>query len=113
MDRILDILKKYGIKAVEDGYITLPKDHCFAAWRVAHRRAQGADGYELYWDVTFELRICYRDRKTAADKSREKLIERDMRFLEGLESDYAYNDNDKLDITIYTFTGREKFETEE
>lgn len=113
MERVLDILKKYGIKAEEDGYITLPRDHCFATWRVAHRRAQGADGYNLYWDVTFELRICYRDKKTAADKSREKLIESDMRFLDGLESDYAYNYDDKLDITIYTFMGRENFETEE
>lgn len=109
MERVLDILKKHGIKAEEGGYITLPKDHCFAAWRVAHRRAQGADGYNLYWDVTFELRICYRGKKTAVDKSREKLIERYMRFLDGLESDYAYNDNDKLDITIYTFMGRENF----
>lgn len=109
MERVLDILKKHGIKAEEGGYITLPKDHCFVAWRVAHRSAQGADGYNLYWNVTFELRICYRDRKTAADKSREKLIERDMRFLDELESDYGYDDNDKLDITIYTFMGRENF----
>lgn len=98
MERVLDILKKYGIKAEENGYITLPRDHCFAAWRVVHRRAQGADGYGLYWDVTFELRICYRDKKTAADKSREKL-----------ESDYTYNYDDKLDITIYTFMGKENF----
>lgn len=109
MDRVLEILKKYGIEAKEDGYITLPKDHCFAAWRVAHRQSQGADGYALYWNVTFELRIMYRDKKTAADLSREKLIEKEMRFLEGLESDYGYNYDDKLDITVYIFMGREKF----
>lgn len=109
MERVLDILKKYGIGAVKDGYITLPREHCFAAWRAAHRKAHGADGHALYWDVTFELRICYRDKKTAADESREKLIERDMRFLEGLESDYDYDDVNKLEITVYSFIGREKF----
>lgn len=31
MERVLGILKKYGIKAEENGYITLPRDHCFAA----------------------------------------------------------------------------------
>lgn len=109
MERVLEILKKYGVESVENGYITLPKEHCFAAWRVVHRQAQGADGHALYWNVTFELRICYRDKKTAEDKARERLIEKDMRFLDGLESDYAFNDNDKLDITVYTFMGRERF----
>lgn len=109
MKRVLEILKKHGIEAVENGYITLPKEHCFAAWRVAHRRAQGADGHALYWDVTFELRVCYRDKKTADDVSRERLIEKDMRFLEGLESDYVLDDDNKIEITVYTFMGRERF----
>ncbi|MCM1328371.1 MAG: hypothetical protein NC253_02935 [Ruminococcus sp.] len=109
MEDVLELLKDVGIEAEKDGYITLPREHCFAAWRIAHRKAQGADGYALYWDVTYELRLCYRDGKTADDLKREKILEKKFRELEDLESDYDYDANDKLDITVYKFTGTEEF----
>ncbi len=109
IELVLKALEKHGIKAVEDGYITLPQEHCFAAWRIDHRKAEGADGYALYWQVTYELRICYRGGKTEADLMREKELENEFRVLENLESDYIYDSNDKLDITVYTFTGKQDF----
>lgn len=113
MEHILEVLKEYGIKTVRDGYITLPKDHCFATWRIGHRTAQGSDNYNMYWEFPVQLRICYRDNKTADDWAQEKAIENHMLELQNLESDYTYDSQDKLEITVYTFTERENFETEE
>ncbi|MCM1023819.1 MAG: hypothetical protein NC395_07145 [Prevotella sp.] len=109
MEFVLELLAKHGIKAEKDGYITLPREHCFAAWRIAHRKAKGADGYAFYWDVTYELRLCYRDGKNAGDLERELKLESEFRGLDNLESDYDYDSNDKLDITVYTFTGTADF----
>ncbi len=109
IEQVLKVLGEHGIKAVKDGYITLPKDHCFAAWRIAHRTAAGADGYALYWQIQYEVRICYRDEKTEADLMQEKELENEFRVLNNLESDYAYNPDDKLDITVYTFTDNKDF----
>ena len=113
MENILEILKGYGIETVQDGYITLPKSHCFATWRIGHRQAKGADNYNMYWEFPVELRICYRDDKTTDDWAWEKRLESDMQDLENLESDYTYDNQDKLEITVYTFTARENFEMEE
>lgn len=113
MEHILEVLKGYGIETKQDGYITLPKDHCFATWRIGHRTAQGSDNYNMYWEFPVQLRICYRDNKTADDWVQEKAIENHMLELQNLESDYTYDSQDKLEITVYTFTERENFETEE
>lgn len=113
IEQVIKILEKYGIKAVvRDGYITLPQEHCFAVWTIPRRKADGADGYALYWTVTYEVRICYRDQKTAEDIRREKLIENELRELENLESEYLFDSKDKLDITVYDFTDTEDFEEE-
>lgn len=113
MENLLEILKEQGIKTVQDGYITLPKDHCFATWRIGHRTAHGADNFNMYWEFPVELRIIYRESKTAEDWAWEKDFESYMQELQNLESDYLYDSQDKLEITLYTFTGRENFETEE
>lgn len=110
METVLNILKEHGIKTIEDGYVTLPKEHCFSSWRIAGKKAEGADGYALYWRVTYELRICYKDGKTKQDKIKEKLLENAFRELENLECKYGYNSEDKLDITIYSFTSIEEFD---
>ena len=110
IEQVLKALEEHGIKSEQDGYITLPQEHCFAAWRIAHRKAAGADGYALYWQVTYEVRICYRDNKTEVDLKREKELESKFRVLNNLESDYAYNPDDKLDITVYSFTDNKDFQ---
>lgn len=109
MEAVLDILKEHGIKTIEDGYVTLPKEHFFSSWRRVQKRAEGSDGYALYWRVTYELRLCYRDKKTDEDKFTEKLLESMFRELENLDCKYGYNSEDKLDITVYSFTGIENF----
>lgn len=112
MELVLEILKEHGIPTVEDGYVTLPQEHRFSSWRKSHKKAEGSDGYALYWRVTYELRICYRDGKTKQDNLMEKLLENEFRELDDLECTYGYNSDDKLDITIYTFTGIENFKEE-
>lgn len=109
IERVLNLLEQYGIKVVQDGYITLPQEHCFATWRIAHRTAAGADGYALYWQVRYELRICYRDDKTEDDIKRENELESEFRVLNNLESDYIYDFDDQLDITVYSFTDNVDF----
>lgn len=69
----------------------------------------GADGYGIYWLVTYEVRIYYRDEKTDEDCRLEKNIENEIRELDNLESDYDYDSKDKMDITIYSFTASEEF----
>ena len=109
METVLDILKEYGITTIEDGYITLPQERVFSSWRRVRKIAEGADGYALYWRVTYELRICYRDGKTAENKLVEEMLEDKFRELDDLECEYGYNSEDKLDITVYRFTGIENF----
>ncbi len=105
----LDILSKYGIGAVRDGYESVPTEHCFAVWSIEHRKAMGADGYGLYWLVTYEVRIYYRGGKTDEDCHLEKTIENEICELNNLESDYDYDSKDKIDITVYSFTADEDF----
>ncbi|MGN0598653.1 MAG: hypothetical protein ACI4JK_02060 [Oscillospiraceae bacterium] len=113
IDEVLSVMKKcFGdIPCKNGGFISLPKQHhhTFAVWRISHRRADGADGYNLYWDVTYELRIFYRDTKTELDWQNEKEFEDGIRECNGLESDYEYDDSDKLDITVYKFTDTIEF----
>ncbi len=106
---VLDILGKHGICAVRDGYDSVPKEHCFAVWSIEHRKAMGADGYGLYWLVTYEVRIYYRGGKTDEDCHLEKTIENEICELNNLESDYDYDSKDKIDITVYSFTADEDF----
>ena len=105
IDEVLSVMKKcFGdIPCKSGGFISLPKAHNFAVWRIKHRTAGGADGYNLYWDVTYELRIFYRDNKSGLDLHNELKFENGIRECIGLESDYEYDDNDKLDITVYKF----------
>lgn len=86
-----------------DGFIALPTAHCFAVWRTSHRKAGGADGYNMFWEVTYELRIFYRDNKSEQDWQNERKFENCLRECNGLESDYEYDDNDKLYVTVYKF----------
>lgn len=105
IDDVLNALRQNGITDIaKNGYVVLPKSRCFAAWRVVHKSAGGADGYAMYWKVAYEVRICYRDNRTADDEEREKTLENAFRGLEDLECDYEYNSDDKLDITTYSFS---------
>lgn len=110
IEEVTESLKEiYGdIKCERDGFISLPKEHIFAVWRISHRKAQGADGYNMYWDIQCELRIFYRDNKTVQDVKAEKSFEESLRECRALESDYEYDDNAKLYITVYTFTFEEE-----
>ncbi len=102
---VLEILKEHGIKhIIHNGYITLPTEHCFAVWRIAQRKADGADMYNMFWHVIYEVRICYRENKLDTDTERERAIEDEFRELQDLESKYSYDSNDKLEITEYRFT---------
>lgn len=112
IEHFLQLLEVYGIKYAKNGFITLPKDHSFATWRIARRKAMGADGYALYWDAVFEVRLFYRDNKTESDEAFERKLESRLRELDGLESKYDYNPDDKLDITLYSFNGVINFEEE-
>lgn len=108
IDEVLETLgavfgKETPVK--KDGYINIPKDHIFASWRIAHKTADGADGYNMFWRVTYELRIFYRDGKKSADIQKELLFEDGLRECQGLECDYDYDSNDKLDFTTYSFIG--------
>lgn len=105
IETVLDVLKECfeEIPCKRDGFVSLPPEHCFAVWRIAHRSADGADGYNMYWNVTYELRIFYRDAKTDDDVMRELAFENGLRECYGLESDYEYDSSAKLDITVYTF----------
>ena len=98
-----------GIKAKKDGFVSLPKDHRFAVWRTSGRAAEGADGYNLYWRTTYELRIFYRDSKKQSDEDAEKIFEEALRFAEQLTSEPDYDSKDNLDITIYRFTAAVDF----
>ena len=93
----------YGIEGKEDGFISLPKAHTFAVWRISGRIAEGSDGYALYWNVTYELSIFYRDSKKDDDKSKEKRFEHKLRYADNLTSDYGYDSKDNLYITTYRF----------
>lgn len=110
IEEIIGSLKeKYGdIKCVRDGFVSLPNEHIFAVWRISHRKAQGADDWNMYWDITYELRIFYRENKTLQDLKTEKSFEKSLRECRELESDYEYDDNAKLDITVYTFIFEEE-----
>lgn len=105
IDDVLSVMKKYfgDIPCKNGGFISLPKDHTFAVWRIKHRTADGPDNYNLYWEVTYELRIFYRDTKTELDWQNEQKFEDGIRECSGLESDYEYDDSDKLEITVYKF----------
>lgn len=107
IDEVLSVMKKcFGdIPCKNGGFISLPKahHHNFAVWRISHRRADGPDDYYLYWEVTYELRIFYRDTKTELDWQNERKFEDGIRECYGLESDYDYDDSDKLEITVYKF----------
>lgn len=105
----LSALDALHIVYSKDGFKALPTSHCFATYRVAHRAAQGADGFALYWDVTYEIRLFYRDAKSDADRLIERELEQAYRTLDGLESDYYYIDTDKLDVTVYMFKCEEEF----
>ncbi len=106
---VLDVLSKYGICSVRDGYDALPKNHCFAVWTIAHRKAMGADGYAFYWLVTYTLHIYYRNGKTEEDSRIEKVIESELRGLDNLESEYDYDSKDSTNVTSYSFTADEDF----
>lgn len=110
IEEVISSLKENysGIKCVRDGFVSLPNEHIFAVWRISHRKAQGADDWNMYWDVTYELRIFYRENKTPQDLKTEKSFEKSLRECGGLESDYEYDANAKLDITIYNFTFQEE-----
>lgn len=106
---INDVLKalkeNFGdIPCLKGGFVSLPKAHTFATWRITRRKADGADGYNMYWTVSYELRIFYRDNKTEQDCECEREFEDTLRECEELESSYEYDSDAKLDITVYTFT---------
>ncbi len=114
IEDVLQALKdSFGnIKTVRDGFVSLPNEHCFAVWRISHRKADGADEWNLYWSVTYELRIFYRENKTLQDVEKEAEFEKHLRECRELESDYEYDDGAKLDITVYKFTDDIDFEEE-
>jgi len=106
----LEIISTHGFENVAlMGFVTLPKSHAFATYGILQKVAQGADNYALYWDVTYQVRLFYRDGKTAADYATEKLIEQDIREFDGLTAKFDYNSEDSLDITFYEFKTREDF----
>lgn len=110
IEEVLEALQNsMDIKAKKDGFVSLPKNHRFAVWRINGRAAEGADGYALYWRVTYELRIFYRDGKKEADEEQEKLFEEALRFAEQLTSEPGYDSKDNLEITIYRFTAAVDF----
>lgn len=104
IEDFLALLDGRNIPYEENGFIKLPAAHRFATWRIVERKAYGADGYNMLWRTVYEVRIFYRDSKTAADIAMEKAMEGDMRQFEGLECEYDYDSDNKLDITIYRFT---------
>lgn len=106
INNVLAALKESfdNIPCSNGGFVSLPKAHTFAAWRITRRKADGADGYNMYWVVSYELRIFYRDNKTVQDCEREREFENALRECDGLESSYEYDSDAKLDITVYTFT---------
>ncbi|MGN1120687.1 MAG: hypothetical protein ACI4Q4_10035 [Oscillospiraceae bacterium] len=104
IEDFLDILNKRHIIYMRDGFITLPAGHIFATWRIVKRKADGADGYNMFWRTVYEVRIFYRNSKTATDIAIEKDMEDDMRGFDNLECEYDYDSDNKLDITIYRFS---------
>lgn len=106
IDDVLEALKTSfdNIPCSDGGFVSLPKAHTFAVWRITRRKADGADGYNMYWTVSYELRLFYRDNKTEQDCKREREFEDALRECEKLESSYEYDSDAKLYITIYTFT---------
>lgn len=104
IEDFLTLLDGYNIPLEQDGFIKLPAVHRFATWRIVKREADGADGYNMFWRTVYEVRIFYRDSKTAADIALEKAMEGDMRGFEDLECEYDCNSDNKLYITIYRFS---------
>lgn len=109
IEDFLALLDERNIPHEENGFIKLPAAHRFATWRIKKRRADGADGYNMFWRTVYEVRIFYRDSKTAADIAMEKDMEDDMRGFEELECEYDYDSDNKLDITIYRFSAVNEF----
>lgn len=103
------VSKVYNTDPKKNGFISLPKEHIFAVWRIAGRSAEGPDDYALYWNVTYELRIFYRDGKKDTDEELEKNFEDAIRSAYQLTSSYDYDSKDNLDITIYRFTAEVDF----
>lgn len=106
IDNVIEALKEcFGdIPCSRDGFISLPKDHTFAVWRISHRKADGADSWNMFWKASYELRIFYRNNKTAQDIEREAEFENALRECSDLESNYEYDDDAKLYVTVYSFT---------
>lgn len=111
IDEVLEVIKAHGISKVAlfPGYVTLPKDHVIATYGKLKKTAQGADGYALYWVVTYRICIFYREQKTDDDWAIETAIEQGLRACENLSVEYDYNDTDKLDVTYIEFTTTEEF----
>ena len=114
ISKIVSEIKSIGIEVAQDAFISVPKSHCFMTWRIKHRRAEGADGYNMYWVTTYKLHIFYRDLKTSEDWQFEKKLENGiLRPLDELECEYEYNDTDKMDVTTYSFVCVVDFDEEE
>ena len=111
IDEVIEVLNANGISKVAlfPGYVTLPKDHIIVTYGMLKKTAQGADGYALYWDITYRICLFYREQKTADDWAMEKLIENGLRACNNLTVEYDYNDTDKLDVTYIEFTTTEEF----
>lgn len=110
IDGVIEVLKAHGItKIAHMGFTTLPKEHVFATYGILSETAQGADEYALYLEVAYQVRIFYRDGKTAADKAMEKLIKQNLRMCDGLTIKYDYDSENSLDITFIEFNVNENF----
>lgn len=110
IDDFTSVLKSHGIiNIARTAFITLPQSHAFATWTRSQRTAIGADEYAMYWEVTYEVRIFYRDGRKTADVEMEKAIEQVLREFSGLTSEDGFNGEDNFDVTLYKFTTTEEF----
>lgn len=112
LERLLDFLKARSIPVKEDGFASIPKEHCFAVWSNTESTADGADEYCLFWDHTIVFRFNFKERRTSEDRSLEKEVEAILRDCGRFSRKKQYDSDMDADTTTYTFEVRTDFEEE-
>ncbi len=110
LERLLDFLKERSIPVKEDGFASIPKEHCFAVWSNTESAADGADDFSLFWDHTIVFRFNFKERRTAEDRRLEKEAEGILRDCGRFSRKRQYDSDMEADTTTYTFEVTTDFE---
>lgn len=109
---VLSALEEMQIPVKEDGFASIPKKHCYAAWTNPESTAGGADEYAVFWEHTVALCISFAERRRAEDRETEKRIEEILRNCGTFKRKRRYDSEMNADTTTYIFEVATDFEEE-